>query len=416
MQINFEKIILDNGLKVLVHQDKSAPIIAFNMLYNIGSKHENPTKTGLAHLFEHLMFGGTKKVPEFDELIDMVGGENNAFTNNDFTNYYLSIPKDNIETAFFIESDRMVNLNLNHKRLEVQKKVVVEEFIQRYNNQPYGDASLLYRPMVFTRHSYGWSTIGKDISHIESVTLEEALAFYNSYYMPNNAILVIAGDVDPKEMFELSKKWFGDIPKGVFDNRIIEEEPPQKEARELTVYRDVPHNAIYKVYPICDRKNQNYYVFDLISDVLSNGESSRMYVELVKKQRLFNSINAYISGDMDKGFFLISGHLEEGVDMEKAEKAIEAQIQELVDQKIRKEELQKIKNKLETSVVFTNIKVLEKAMNLAYFELLGDASLINLEDQKYQIVSEEDIQKVVSEYLKPELCSTLHYYSMNFKK
>ncbi|MEG2666835.1 MAG: pitrilysin family protein, partial [Bacteroidales bacterium] len=299
MHIDYESCVLDNGLKVLVHKDTSTPIVAFNLLYDVGSKDEDPNKTGFAHLFEHLMFSGSKHVKDFDEELEKVGGENNAFTNNDFTNYYISIPKDNLETAFRLESDRMLSLSITEKKLKVQKGVVSEEFKERYLNQPYGDASLIMRPLCYVRHPYAWSTIGKDISHIESINLEDVKIFYHTYYRPDNAILVVAGDVEALDIFERSQKWFGGIPRGNRPLRKLPVEPIQTRARHACVYREVPSDAIYKAYHIGARMEEDFYTFDLISDVFSNGKSSRFYVELVKNQRLFNDLNAYVSADID---------------------------------------------------------------------------------------------------------------------
>jgi predicted Zn-dependent peptidase len=327
--IAFEKFTLENGLRVLVHKDESTPIVAVNILYNVGARNEHPDKTGFAHLFEHLMFGGSKNIAVFDEPLERVGGENNAFTNNDITNYYLTLPQQNLETAFWLESDRMNELAFSEKSLEVQRNVVVEEFKQRYLNQPYGDVWLLLRPLAYKIHPYQWSTIGKEISHIENATMEDVKAFFYRYYRPNNAIMVVAGNVDVVQIKHLSEKWFGNIPPGDEFQRNIPFEPLQTEERILSVERDVPYDAIYKTYHICKRTDKEYFSFDLISDILSNGKSSRFNNELVKKQKLFSEINAYHTGDIDNGLFVISGKLHQGIEMTIAENAIDNEIEKL---------------------------------------------------------------------------------------
>lgn len=409
--ISFDKFVLANGLKVLVHKDESTPIVAVNILYNVGARDENPDKTGFAHLFEHLMFGGSKNIPVFDEPLENVGGENNAFTNNDITNYYLTVPIQNLETAFWLESDRMNELAFSEKSLEVQRNVVVEEFKQRNLNQPYGDVWLLLRPLAYTTHPYKWNTIGKEIFHIENASMQDVKDFFYKYYRPNNAIMVIAGNVETEEIKELCEKWFANIPSGDENNRNLPVEPQQTEERILTVERDVPYNAIYKTYHICKRTDKEYYTFDLISDILSNGKSSRFNQELVKKQKLFTEINAYLTGDIDNGLFVISGKLHEGISMQQAENAIDFELEKLKSEKIEERELQKLKNKVESVTVFSQMKAIDKAMNLAYFELLGNANLINTEIDKYNIVTTDSIKILAAKVFVKENCSKMYYYS-----
>ena len=409
--INFERFTLDNGLKVIVHKDESTPIVAVNILYNVGARDENPDKTGFAHLFEHLMFGGSKNIPVFDQPLENVGGENNAFTNNDITNYYLSIPKQNLETAFWLESDRMNELAFSEKSLEVQRNVVVEEFKQRYLNQPYGDVWLHLRPLAYKVHPYMWSTIGKEISHIENANMLDVKDFFYKYYRPNNAIMVVAGNVELSEIQNLCNKWFSDIPAGEVPERKIAKEPQQTEERILTIERDVPYDAIYKTYHICKRTDNEYYTFDLISDILSNGKSSRFNQELVKNKKLFSEVSAYLTGDIDNGLFVISGKLHHGISMEAAENAIDAEIEKLKTIDIRDEELQKLKNKIESVNVFSQMKVVDKAMNLAYFELLGNADMINNEVEKYNAVSPKDIKIMANKAFCKGNCSKLYYFS-----
>jgi len=409
--IDFEKFELENGLKVLVHKDTSTPIVAINILYDVGSRDEDPDKTGFAHLFEHLMFGGSINIPKYDVPLENAGGENNAFTNNDITNYYLTIPKQNLELAFWLESDRMLNLAFSKKSLDVQRNVVIEEFKQSYLNQPYGDVWLLLRPLAYKVHPYLWTTIGKDISHIENATMADVKSFYKKYYNPNNAILSIAGDIDINEIKALSQKWFGPIQSLEKPKRNLPKEPTQQKPQHLSVERDVPVDAIYKAYHMCNRTDDDYYTTDLISDVLSNGNSSRLFSRLVKERQVFSKINAYISGDIDNGLFIFTGKLANGIKMEEAENALNVEIEKMKTEEVSKDELQKVKNKIESTIEFSEINVLDKAMNLAYSELLGDADLINQEIGLYNKVTKEDIQKVAFKIFNNNNCSTLYYYA-----
>ena len=411
--IKFDKFILDNGLKVIVHKDESTPIVAFNVLYNVGARDENPEKTGFAHLFEHLMFGGSVNIPRFDKPLEKVGGENNAFTNSDLTNYYLTLPKQNLETAFWLESDRMLSLAFSQKSLEVQKNVVVEEFKQSYLNQPYGDIWLLLKPLAYKVHPYRWPTIGKNISHIENAVMKDVKDFYNKFYNPNNAILTIAGNVELEEIKILAQKWFGPIENINIFVRHLPEEPAQENARELKVERNVPFDSIIKAYHICARTDQAYHAVDLLSDILSNGQSSRLYQELYKKQQLFSDINAYISGDIGEGLMIIEGKLIKGVTIEKAENAILNELNKICDGLIDDEELQKVKNKVESNLIFAEMSILNKAMTLSYFELLGDAGQINAETNKYLRVTKEEIIEQAKAIFKPTNCSTLFYLAKN---
>lgn len=409
--ISFYRFQLDNGLRVIVHNDKSTPIVAMNVLYDIGARDEHPDKTGFAHLFEHLMFGGSVNIPYYDEQLEKAGGTNNAFTSNDVTNYYLTIPKNNLETGFWLESDRMLNLAFSKKSLEVQKNVVIEEFREVYLNKPYGDAWLLLSPLAYKKHPYRWPTIGADIRHIENVTMDDTKEFYQRFYNPNNAIVTIAGPVDTNEIKELCEKWFGNIPAGPPNNRKLPVEEVQTEARHLHVERDVPANAIYKAWHIPERTSKDYYISDIVSDILSNGDSSRLYIELVKKKQIFSGIDAYITGSIDPGLFIISGRLMNGISFAAAEQAINDIIKELHDNSVRDRELQKVKNRIESMLVFTEIKVLEKAMNLAMFELIGDATLINKEAEQYALVNKNDILSFSQKYLTENNCSTLYYHA-----
>lgn len=408
--VEFKKYTLNNGLTLLVHQDTSTPIATVNLLYNVGSKHEDPHRTGFAHLFEHLMFEGSLNIPVYDIPLQKAGGENNAFTSNDITNYYLTLPVQNIETAFWLESDRMLQLNLTEEKLEIQKNVVIEEYNQRYINQPYGDAMLMLRAMAYKRHPYQWPTIGKHIDHIREASLEDVKDFFYHHYAPNNAILTIAGNVDPEKIFTLTQKWFGPIPAREIDRKSLPGEPPQTEARTGKTSGNVPHNVIYKAFHMVSRNHPDFAASDLISDLLSNGKSTRLYQRLVKEQHLFSSIDAYITGDADPGLLLITGALSEGISMEQAENALNKELKKLIDEMPENDELQKVKNRVEAVHEFSKTSALHKAMNLSFYELLGDAERINSEIEKYRKVSPEEIQRVSNDILKEGNSSTLYYF------
>jgi len=405
----FDRFTLNNGLTVLIHRDHTTPIAAVNILYKVGSRDEDPDKTGFAHLFEHLMFGGSVNIPQFDEPLQKAGGQNNAFTNNDFTNYYITLPKTSLETAFWLESDRMLSLAFSPKSLEVQRKVVVEEFKQNYLNQPYGDVYLLLKPLVYKKHPYRWNTIGKDISHIEKATMEDVKAFYKKYYNPDNAILCVAGNVETEEIKQLTEKWFGEIPSGEKLKRHYPQEPEQTEARSLTVERDVPQDALYMAWRMPKRSDEKYYTCDLLSDILSNGNSSRLFQRLVKETQLLSEVNAYITGDLDGGLFLVTGKLYPQVTFEEVEKSIMQELNRLINEKIPEDELQKVKNKAEAALVFSEISVLSKAMGLSYYEMLGDAALFNREKEHYLSVTPEKMQKTAAFLFDPAKKNVLYY-------
>lgn len=407
--IKFEKFELDNGLKVIVHQDKSTSLACINILYDVGARDESPEQTGFAHLFEHLMFGGSVNIPNYDEPLQRVGGENNAFTTNDITNYHLTLPAENLETGFWLESDRMLSLAFSEKSLEVQRNVVIEEFKQRYLNQPYGDVWLLLRPMAYKVHPYRWDTIGKEIAHIENAKIEDVKSFFKRFYCPNNAIVVVAGNVTTEEVKTLSEKWFGSIPKGPEYKRRLPVEPNQTEARSLTVERDVPANAIYKAYHMCARMDEAYYATDLISDILSQGNSCRLHNTLIKDKKLFSDIQAYVLGDFEKGLFVVSGKLSAGITMEQADAGIKEELQKLQAELVNDNELTRVKNKIEASHMFGEMDVLNKSTNLAIAELLDEASMINKEIEKYQAVTSERIKEQASIIFRDENCSTLYY-------
>jgi predicted Zn-dependent peptidase len=413
--IQFERFTLANGLKVLYHEDKATPLVCMNILYDVGARDEHPEHTGFAHLFEHLMFGGSVNIPNYDEPLQMVGGENNAFTNNDITNYYLTLPAANAETAFWLESDRMLSLAFTPKSLEVQRQVVIEEFKQRYLNQPYGDVWLLLKPLAYKVHPYQWNTIGKEISHIENATMDEVKDFFKKFYHPANAIMVVAGNIELAQVKAWSEKWFGPIPAQIKTERNLPVEPPQKEPRKMVVHRDVPANSIYKAWHIGKRTDASYHHFDLISDILSNGKSSRLYLSLVKEKKLFTEINAYVSGDIDNGLFIVSGKLTAGTNVEDAENEIDAAVYQFTTEKLESDELQKVKNKVESVLNFSNTNVLNKAMNLAYYELLGDANLLNKEEENYANITASEIQQTAQKYFTTNNEVTLHYLMNEIK-
>ncbi len=407
--VSFERFTLANGLKVLVHEDPTTPMAVVNILYDVGARDEHPDQTGFAHLFEHLMFGGSVNIPSYDEPLQRVGGENNAFTSNDITNYYITLPAVNLETAFWLESDRMLSLAFSEKSLEVQRNVVCEEFKQRYLNQPYGDVWLKLRPMAYKQHPYQWATIGKSLDHIENARIEDVKAFFARHYNPSNAIMVVGGDVKSEEVKRLAEKWFGNIPSGEKLPRMLPIEDDQNEERKEVVKANVPLNALYKVFHMPSRTEAGYYAADLISDILSRGNSSRLFRNLLKDKKLFSDINAYLTGSLDAGLFVVEGKPVPGVSMEQAEAAIWEELERLCTELIPESELTKVKNKMESTMVFSEMSLLDKAMNLAYFELLGDADLLNSEIQKYLDVTAEQIQAQARQIFRRENSSTLHY-------
>lgn len=407
--IDFKEFTLSNGLRVIVHEDPTVQIAVMNILYDVGSRDEREEKTGFAHLFEHLMFGGSVHIPNYDEPLQRVGGENNAFTNTDITNYYLTVPAANIETGFWLESDRMLSLSFDPNVLEVQRKVVIEEFKQRYLNQPYGDVWLKLRPLAYSVHPYKWATIGKEVSHIENATMEDVKHFFFEHYIPNNAILVVAGNVTYDQVKRLSEKWFGPIPAGKKSHRNLSPEPHQHEKKFLEVKAKVPADAFYKSWHMPGRFHSDYYAIDLMSDLLSRGQSSRLYHQLVKEQELFTSISSFIMGTIDPGLFVISGRLKEGVNLNRAEDAVNKIINEMITNGVEEEELQKVKNQAESSMEFDKVEVINRAMNLAFSSLSGDVNLVNEEGNKINAVTPHDIKRVANTILKEENSSVMYY-------
>lgn len=413
--ISFSSFTLNNGLQVFVHEDPSVQIAVMNILYDVGSRDERPDKTGFAHLFEHLMFGGSINVPSYDEPLQLVGGENNAFTNTDITNYYLTVPASNLETGFWLESDRMLSLSFDPKVLEVQRKVVIEEFKQRYLNQPYGDVWLKLRPLAYTQHPYQWATIGKEISHIENATLEDVKEFFFTHYIPSNAILVVAGNVTLDQVKQLSEKWFAPIPSGNKKERALPTEPVQQAKRTLSVFENVPANALYKCFHMPGRFDTDFYAAELISDILSRGHSSRLYNKLVKEKEVFTSVSSFTMGSVDPGMMIISGRVKEGIKLEDAEHEVDSVIESLLKQGPTPDELQKVKNQAQTTQEFEKVEVMNRAMNLAFAALSGDAELINREGDMIESVTAEDIVRVGNGIFREENSSVLYYHSSQQK-
>lgn len=409
--IDFKRYTLDNGLKILVHEDYSSPLVALNIIYDVGSRDEDPQMTGMAHLFEHLMFGGSENIPDFDTPLQMAGAENNAFTNNDLTNYYLTVPANNLETGFWLESDRMLGLSFSEEVLNIQKKVVIEEFKQRYLNQPYGDIMLMLRPMAYKIHPYLWPTIGKDTSHIEKVTMAYVKDFFFTHYAPNNAILSVSGNVKHEEILRLANKWFGPISRREIPLRRLPVEPVQIEERIIGVERNVPSDVLYKAWHICPRVDKDFNTLDLLTDILAGGESGRLYSSLVRDMKLFSDINAYLTGELDPGLLIINGKLMDGITFVTAEEAVKKVIEDLKNVPVPAEEMEKVRNKFESLMVFSNTSILNKAMNLGFYELLGDADAINNEVKIYNSVAPEMIMKAVTHYMNPVNCSSLMYKS-----
>jgi predicted Zn-dependent peptidase len=411
--VKFERFMLDNGLKVLVHIDQSTPMAVVNVLYDVGARDEDAQQTGFAHLFEHLMFGGSVNIPDYDEPLQVAGGENNAYTTNDLTNYYCQLPSENLETAFWLESDRMLSLAFSKKSLDVQRKVVCEEFKEHYINKPYGDVWHIMRELAFKEHPYRWMTIGKELSHVENAQLEDVKRFFFKHYTPSNAILVVAGNVSVQQVRELAEKWFGDIPPGEKHKRDLPVEPEQKEERRMTVHRKVPADAIYKTWHMCSRLDDDYYATDLLTDILGGGASSRLYQALVKEQQLFTGINCYHFGSLDAGLLAIDGQLVKGVDIKKAEDAIEVELDKIRHGLVDARELQKVQNKTESVMAFEDMSVMNRAGSLAFYELLGDGELMNTEFKKYQDVFVHDLKRIANQVMQPSNSNTLWYLAEN---
>ncbi len=408
--IHYTRTQLDNGLTVICHMDTNTPFVCVNTLYKVGARNESPDKTGFAHLFEHLMFGGSAHIPDFDREVQDAGGDSNAYTTNDYTNYYITIPAPNIETALWLESDRMLALLFSQHALDIQKQVVIEEYKQRYLNAPYGDVWLKLRPLAYKVHPYRWPTIGISPEHIEKATLDDVKDFFHQYYAPNNAIVCISGNIQENKALELVKKWFGDIPPTSYPVPVIPQEPVQTESRRQTdEHNNVPVDALYKVYHMDRRLSENFYCCDIISDLLSNGQSSRLYQNLIKNTRQFSEIDAYVGGEYDPGLFIFSGKISDNTSIEKAEEALLNEITGFLHDPITDREFEKILNKTEARISYSEINYQNKAANLAYFEFLGDIDLINTEKARYEKTDIRQVKETAQQIFRAENCSTLLY-------
>lgn len=411
--IHYNRFVLDNGLRVLVHEDTSTPMAVVNIMYDVGARDEDPEKTGFAHLFEHLMFGGSIHIKDYDEPLQRAGGENNAYTTNDLTNYYCQLPAQNIETAFWLESDRMLSLAFGKKSLEVQRKVVIEEFKEHYINQPYGNAWHKLRELAYTTHPYRWMTIGKELSHIENAQLDDVKQFFFKHYRPVNAILVVAGNIKTEDIKRLAEKWFGDIPMGEKYNRHLPVEPLQTAARKLELTGDVPLDAFYKTWHMPGRLETGYYVAELITEILGGGASSRLYQGLVKEKKLFSNIECYQFGSTDAGLLAIEGKLIKGIKPADAEKAVEEELSKIKEEAVNETELEKVKNKTESIITFEDMSVMSRANSLAYYELLGDAELMNVEMDKYAAITAAEVLQYSKQIFDTNNGNTLYYLSRN---
>ncbi len=408
--IQFEQFVLQNGLRVVVHEDHSTPMAVVNVLYDVGARDEDASKTGFAHLFEHLMFGGSVNVPSYDEPLQRAGGENNAYTTNDLTNYYCQLPAENMETAFWLESDRMLSLAFGEKSLETQRKVVCEEFKEHYLNKPYGDVWHKMRALAYRKHPYRWMTIGAELSHIENATLEDVKHFFFKHYRPVNAILTVAGHVTMQQVKQLAEKWFGDIPSGEKYIRHLSQEPLQTGARKLEVRADVPVDAFYKCWHICSRMDRRYYVTDLVTEILGGGASSRLFQSLVKEKQLFSSIGCYHFGSMDAGLLAVEGKLVQGVKMEDADAAVETELRKITDSPVEEKELRKVKNKTESLIAFEDMSLVNRAGSLSFYTLLGNTNMINEELERYQMVTAAELQQEAAAIFSPANSNTIYYF------
>ncbi|TWI83069.1 putative Zn-dependent peptidase [Lacibacter cauensis] len=411
--VQFERYTLSNGLRLLIHKDAATPMAVVNVLYDVGARDEHEHQTGFAHLFEHLMFGGSINIPDYDEPLQLAGGENNAYTTNDLTNYYCQLPAENLETAFWLESDRMLSLAFSEKSLDVQRKVVSEEFKEHYLNKPYGDVWHKMREMAYKQHPYKWMTIGKELKHIEDAQLQDVKNFFFKHYTPSNAILVVAGNVETEKVLQLAEKWFGPIPAGEKYVRTLPKEPVQTEARRLEVKADVPLDAFVKTWHMASRLERGYYITDLITDILGGSASSRLYEQLVKGKNLFSNIECYHFGSIDNGLLTIEGKLVKGVKIEDAEAAVNEEVQKMTQELVDEKELQKVINKTESTILFEDMSVMSRANSLAYYELLGDAELMNTELGKYQSITAEEVLAESKKIFDERNSNTLYYLSKN---
>lgn len=409
--ISFERFQLSNGLRVIVHPDPTTPNAVLNLMYDVGARDEDPERTGFAHLFEHLMFGGSVNIPDYDEPLQRAGGENNAYTTNDLTNYYITLPAVNLETAFWLESDRMLSLAFSEKSLEVQRKVVCEEFKEHYINKPYGDVWHKMRSLAFTTHPYRWMTIGKELKHIEEAGLADVKAFFQKHYCPANAVLVVAGPVKTDDVRALAEKWFGDIPSGTKYERRLPAEPAQGETRRLEVQADVPLDALYMCWHMPARMETGYQAVDMLTDILGSGASSRLHQSLVKEQKLFSNVECYHFGSTDRGLLTIEGKLVSGITLEAAEAAVQKEVDAILSSGITEAELQKAKNKTESMIAFEDMSLMNRANSLAYYELLGDAHMMNTEFARYASVTVSELLEQARHVFRPSNLNVMYYLS-----
>ncbi len=407
--ISFQRRILSNGLRVLVHEDPNTPLAAVNVAYLVGSRDEVPDRTGLAHLFEHLMFSGSRNAPHFDDWLQRAGGENNAYTTNDYTTFYEILPAQNVETALFLESDRMLDLRITRRAFETQRRVVIEEFKETCLSEPYGDMLHHLSAMMYRVHPYRWPVIGLSPDHIASVTLEEVRAFYERWYTPNNAVLSICGPLKADDAFALAEKWFGAIPPGPSLERSFPAEAEGTGLCERILEAEVPVPAIFMAFRTPPRLHSDFYAADLLSDVLASGQSSRLYRRLVKERRLLSSVEASVTSTFDPGMLIVEAKLAEGVSIEEATGALWEELDALVEVPIEARELIKIQQRFENTVVYSETSVLNKAQYLGFYELLQRAELLNEEVELYRRVSAEDLQRAARQLFRREHALVLTY-------
>lgn len=407
--VAFEKYHLDNGLTVILQQDTTTPMVATNVCYNVGSKDENPERTGFAHLFEHLMFGGSKNIANFHKEVELASGSENGFTSIDVTDYYITLPKQNLEVAFWLESDRMNELVFSPESLEIQRHVVIEEYKQSYLNQPYGDAMLLHMPLCYQKHPYLWMPIGKTPQHVEEATMEEVKAFFYTFYRPNNAVLTVSGNIQIEACKDMIHKWFSPILQGKPYIRNLAQEPLQTEPRYLDITRDVPSDRLQKAYKMGKRTDSEYVPACMLVDILSNGKSSRLIKKLKYENPIFSSINAYLLGSFDDGLLFIIGYTYPNIAIEDADKLVQEQLQLLCEDGISDYELQKVKNKAKTEFDYDMLDVQSKTMNLSINEVMSAAEIVNSMEEAYMRVTAEDIQQTARKIFNENRCSTLYY-------
>ena len=407
--IHFNSHRLKNGLRLIHHYNATTSMVAVNLLFDVGSSDENPSKTGLAHLMEHLMFSGSKHVAKFDDMLQRAGGDSNAWTSCDVTNYYDVLPVHNLETALWLESERLVNLNLTEENIAIQKSVVTEEFKQRYLNQPYGDVLHLTHGLAYEVHPYRWPTIGLDVDTIKSFTSDDIINFHNRFYSVNNMVLCISGNVDFDTAVKLVEKWFGDIEPYDIAPRNLPEEPVQQQCRFITHKSEVPNNMLFLTYHMCSRTSADYPVSDIISDILGNGMSSRFYQQLILNTNMFADVDASVMGARDPGLFYIRARLEQGVDFDKARDAINEVLRQLIDGGATQHEIDKCVNKYISNKLFENVGYAEKAVSLCMHELLWGAQGINTENDRYREITPQAVNSVASQLFDSNNCSIIYY-------